>query len=110
MSPEGAETALIAREELASVVIDALLDAHARLHGGVPDDLPVLVEDGPADRAIVEASRRVGAKMIVVGSIGAKGLGDGLLGSVAESVVREAPCSVLVVRSPEGRPAEDRPM
>jgi nucleotide-binding universal stress UspA family protein len=111
MSPEGVADALIAREELASVVIDALVEAFTRLQGGEALDIPVLVEDGPAGRAIIEASRRVGAKMIVVGNIGAKGLGDGLLGSVAESVVREAPCSVLVVRSPNGRPAaEDRPM
>jgi nucleotide-binding universal stress UspA family protein len=108
MSPAGAEAALIARESLASIVIDALVEAWSRLQGGAVD-VPVLVEDGPAGRAIVEASRRLGAKMIVVGNIGAKGLGDGLLGSVAEAVVRDAPCSVLVVRSPNNRPAEARP-
>jgi nucleotide-binding universal stress UspA family protein len=111
MSPEGAAAALIAREELASVVIDALVEAFDRLQGGSILDVPVIVEDGPAGRAIVEASRRVGANMIVVGNIGAKGLvGDRLLGSVAEAVVHEAPCSVLVVRSPIGRPGEDRPV
>ena len=36
--------------------------------------------------------------LLVVGSEGRTGLGRALLGSVAEKVVRTAPCPVLVVR------------
>ena len=39
------------------------------------------------------------ADMIVTGSHGRKGLTRFLLGSVAESVIRNAHCSVLVVRT-----------
>ena len=35
------------------------------------------------------------------------GLGRLLLGSVAERVVRDAPCPVLVVHEHEGQPAEE---
>ena len=39
--------------------------------------------------------------VIVIGSHGRHGLERALLGSVAEGVMRHAPCSVLVVRTPE---------
>jgi nucleotide-binding universal stress UspA family protein len=111
MWPEGAQAALIAREEMASLVSDVVLEAIGRLGDGPPDGVPVLIEDGPAGQAILDAARRVDAELIVVGNIGARGLGDALLGSVASAVVREAPCSVLVVRPPDGRPAGGaRPM
>ncbi len=38
--------------------------------------------------------------MIVVGSHGRRGLDRLLMGSVAEAVVRHAPCSVEIVRVP----------
>jgi nucleotide-binding universal stress UspA family protein len=39
-----------------------------------------------------------GADLLVLSTHGRRGLAHALLGSVAERVVREAPCSVLVVR------------
>lgn len=51
----------------------------------------------PAD-AICEKASSIGADLVIVGSHGAKGLKRYLLGSVAEKVVRHAPCSVMVVR------------
>jgi nucleotide-binding universal stress UspA family protein len=39
-----------------------------------------------------------GADLLVIGTQGKSGLGKLILGSVAESIVRTAPCSVLVVR------------
>jgi nucleotide-binding universal stress UspA family protein len=47
---------------------------------------------------IVEFSRRGSYDLIVVGTRGRTGLARALLGSVAEKVVRHAPCAVLVVR------------
>lgn len=41
--------------------------------------------------------------LIVVGTVGRTGLSHLLLGSVAESVVRKAPCPVLTVRPPSPR-------
>ncbi len=64
---------------------------------GVEGDCRVTTE-GDAANAIVSAARELGAALVVVGTRGRTGLRRIALGSVAESVVREAPCSVLAVR------------
>ena len=55
-------------------------------------------EEGQAAAAIVHQARHVEADMIVMGSHGRSGLRHVLLGSVAEKVVRTAPCPVLTIR------------
>jgi nucleotide-binding universal stress UspA family protein len=60
-----------------------------------------LVRLGDARHEIVEEARTSSADLIVVGSHGRTGLKRLLMGSVAESVVRHAPCSVEVVREKE---------
>ena len=50
---------------------------------------------------IIQAARDEGADMIVMGTHGRTGLAHVLIGSVAERVVREAPCPVLTVKHPE---------
>jgi nucleotide-binding universal stress UspA family protein len=57
---------------------------------------------GPPWERIVELARR--DDLIVMGTHGRTGVTRFLLGSVAEKVVRHAPCSVLVAR-PHGEPA-----
>ena len=47
---------------------------------------------------ILEVAKLWSPDLIVLGSHGRKGLGRLLMGSVAEAVVRHAPCSVQVVR------------
>lgn len=47
--------------------------------------------------AITELASELGADAIVVGSHGRHGVARWLLGSVAEAVVRQAPCPVLVI-------------
>ena len=47
---------------------------------------------------IVEYARATGIDLIVMGTHGRSGFSHLLLGSVAENVVRCAPCSVLTVR------------
>jgi nucleotide-binding universal stress UspA family protein len=47
---------------------------------------------------IVRAARGLRAGMVVMGTHGRTGLGHVFLGSVAEKVVRSAPCAVLTVR------------
>jgi len=59
-----------------------------------------LVEGVPHGE-IADASKRLGADMIVMGTHGRSGLQHFLLGSVAERVVRTAPIPVLTVRTPE---------
>jgi nucleotide-binding universal stress UspA family protein len=58
-----------------------------------------LLPDGPAVPAILSAASELPAQLLVLGTHGRTGLNRIIaLGSVAEAVVRAAPCSVLVVR------------
>ena len=59
-----------------------------------------LVRTGLAWEEIVRAASEEQADMIVMGTHGRSGLDRLLLGSVAERVVRQAPCPVLTVRPP----------
>ncbi len=54
---------------------------------------------GGAAQAIVETAREWGADLIVVGSHGYGFWSRTLLGSVSNTVVHHAPCSVLIVRA-----------
>jgi nucleotide-binding universal stress UspA family protein len=56
------------------------------------------VRDGDPRSVIVDEAEEWDADLIVVGSHGYTGLKRWLLGSVAQSVVSHAPCSVEVVR------------
>jgi len=59
----------------------------------------VRISDAPADE-IVGYARDEGIDLIVMGTHGRKAVAHLLLGSVAERVVRTAPCPVLTVREP----------
>ena len=50
---------------------------------------------------IVRTAKEWPADMIVIGSHGRHGIQRALLGSVAEEVMRHAPCPVLVIRAQE---------
>ncbi len=52
----------------------------------------------PVSPAICEAAAKHGADLVVIGTHGYTGLRHALLGSVAERVVRNAPCPVLTVK------------
>ncbi len=54
---------------------------------------------GSPDSRIVETAEEMGADLIVLGSHGYKRWERLLLGSVSNSVVHHAPCSVMIVRS-----------
>jgi nucleotide-binding universal stress UspA family protein len=60
-----------------------------------------LIVHGEAASEIVRTARERGMDMIVISSHGRTGWGRILFGSTAESVVRHAPCPVLVVKPPE---------
>ena len=56
-----------------------------------------ILEGRPAAE-IVKFSVAKGIDLIVIGTQGKKGLERLLLGSVAEEIIRSAPCKVLVVK------------
>lgn len=74
----------------------------ATTHEGVPHiDTEVLFGHGA--RTIAEYATERGVDLIVMGTHGRTGFAHLLLGSVAERLVRTAPCPVLTVRHPEAR-------
>ncbi|HSD11657.1 MAG TPA: universal stress protein [Candidatus Binatia bacterium] len=58
---------------------------------------------GAAPSAILDLAKRSAAHLIVMATEGRHGIGRLLLGSVAERVVRNAPCPVLTVRARANR-------
>ena len=91
---QGFERALERGEELGERARDRLAEDGAldRL------DLETTVETGKAARTIVRYADEHEVDRIVIGSHGRSGVSRILLGSVAETVVRRAPCPVTVVR------------
>lgn len=79
--------------------------AHAALDAWpLPDDCKTLkvvreMRTGSPIAHVVDYAQTNGIDLIVMGTHGRSGLSHLLLGSVAENVVRRAPCSVLTVRS-----------
>lgn len=87
-----------ARRVINEALDDAIDDASARLTGRVAH----LTVSGDPLRAIVDIARDGHYDLIVLGTHGRIGRLHALLGSVAEGVVRNAPCPVLTVREPGG--------
>jgi nucleotide-binding universal stress UspA family protein len=54
---------------------------------------------GSPDSAIVERAEETNADLIIVGSHGYRAWERLLIGSVSDSVVHHAPCTVMIVRS-----------
>lgn len=66
----------------------------------------IYLEGDPAAE-IVRYVKDAGMDLVVMGTHGRTGLDRLLLGSVAEKVLRDAPCSVLVVKLPRGQASAD---
>lgn len=62
----------------------------------VPYEIHVRTGDPSAE--VLFAAKQLGAELIVMATHGRKGLRRLVMGSVAERVVREAPCPVLTIR------------
>ena len=91
----GEDIILQAREEGARVM------ANFRTRLGREINVPQFVPEGPPASEIVKAANQWEADLIVIGSHGHRGIRLALLGSVADAVVRQAPCAVLVIRAKE---------
>lgn len=68
----------------------------------------VLLEGDPAAE-IARYAADAGIDVIVIGTHGRTGVDRLVMGSVAERVMREAPCSVLVVKLPRGSTGPSAP-
>jgi nucleotide-binding universal stress UspA family protein len=67
-----------------------------------------VVEKGNANRLILSHAGKWGADLIVMGSHGLRGLKRVLMGSVSTGIVRDAKCSVQLVRTTRSRLAPKR--
>jgi nucleotide-binding universal stress UspA family protein len=61
----------------------------------------VLITSNTPSRAIVDYAKEERIDLIVAGTHGRGAVAHALIGSVAERIVRTAPCPVLTVRQPE---------
>lgn len=90
--------------DLETIRRDYLEEALTRLRDLIPvtftGNVEIEVESGHPTDVIVRMAQRQKVDLIVMGTHGRSGLPHLLMGSVAEKVVRLAPCSVLVVREP----------
>jgi universal stress protein A len=75
--------ALIEEEKMAGIIAD------------------YVIYEGFAEECILDYAKRQEADLIIMGSHGRRGLKRMILGSVAEHVIRRAPCPVLVVKENE---------
>ncbi len=89
-------------EEAARERLDQWVSRHVKRRAGVT----VALSTGVVDEAICRYADECGASVIVIATHGRKGLSHMVLGSVAERVVRGAPCPVLVIKPPKAAVAE----
>ncbi|MGI9611494.1 MAG: universal stress protein [Acidimicrobiales bacterium] len=89
----GSESWTFTSYDNARTHVDALM---ATLGPGV--ELTTAVVDGDPAEALCSEAERLQADMIVVGSVRTQGVGR-VLGSVANDVLRQAPCAVLVAKT-----------
>jgi nucleotide-binding universal stress UspA family protein len=91
-------------EEMQSVFEERLVQAQAEAKAAGALDVAGKLLTGPIASEITDFAEREAFDLIVMGTHGRTGLRHLMLGSVAEKVVRTAPCAVLTVRVRE--PAE----
>ena len=107
------EVRAIARSRLARRGLDAILEdlgqaveEHARNAAGLGQDgdplLHALAVSGLPAEGILRAAWRLEADLIVMATHGRTGLAHVVMGSVAEDVLRRAPCPVLTIRPSSG--------
>jgi len=70
--------------------------------------LHTLLQTGTAYEAIADTAKQIKAELIVMATHGRTGMSHLLLGSVAERVVRVAPCPVLTLRPAQQKRAAAR--
>ena len=76
-------------------MMDKQLDS---LESGKRSRIMASIKTGPPADVILKEQKRNEADLIVIGSHGVKGFLSGLVGGVTYRVVKNAPCSVMVVR------------
>jgi len=94
--PPGPEVALpfAKMESAARTKLERLV--RQKVSSKVSYQVEIMMGDPGAE--IIQAAKRLGTNLIVMATHGRKGIRHLVLGSVAEQVIREAPCPVLAVK------------
>jgi universal stress protein A len=85
--------------------LEVKADLENAIPGSVKERIPVetILETGNPMHAIVDKAKELGVDVLVIATHGRSGLAHVLLGSVAENVIRHAPCPVFVIRNPRDK-------
>ncbi|HEX7842015.1 MAG TPA: universal stress protein [Kofleriaceae bacterium] len=75
-------------------------DLEQLVAGYTPAAIEPMLRTGDAVGVISDVAREIGADLIIMGTHGRRGVRRALLGSIAEGVLRTAPCPVLTIREP----------
>ena len=104
--PEATPTRLQEAEELTEAFVERakdnlvrLVHTRAKAVGAQLPRVSAVVCFGEAAECLLGRARELKADLVLVGTHSRSGLDHLLMGSVAEEVVRQAPCSVLVARA-----------
>lgn len=89
---------LAADRRAGAALLDQAIET-LRGNGVAPVDT-ILERSSPARQAILDHAQRGGFDLIVMGTHGRKGMARLVMGSVAESVLRDATCPVLTIHLP----------
>jgi len=65
------------------------------------------VEEGNPVHQIVRVAKEINADLIILGAHGPRGLLKWFTSNVIDHIIREAPCSVLMVKTPNAEPVPD---
>ena len=98
----GAEVPIALSETAMDDIMKHKQKAFGELVAAHTNKLPLgsaMLKKGDARTAILAVAEEVGPDLIVMGTHGRRGVARFVLGSVAETVARTAPCPVLLVRS-----------
>ncbi len=99
--PSTAEIEAAARESAENILKDASQKIAQMFENRPEVKIVTEILTGSPESAIVETAEQMHADLIIVGSHSYSRWERLLLGSVSDSVVHHAPCSVLVVKSPK---------
>ncbi|MFT7218705.1 MAG: universal stress protein E [Candidatus Azotimanducaceae bacterium] len=61
----------------------------------------VHVEEGTPAAAVNNVANRIGAGVVVIGTVARKGISGVIIGNTAQSVLESSKCDVLVVKLPD---------
>lgn len=93
-----------------AITVANAVEEKERLERVIPSDPQIVFEhrllEGVPASSIVEFAESEQVDMIVMGTHGVTGLTRLLMGSVAEAVVRKAPCPVLTIKESSRAPAQ----